>query len=215
MAGLEITKCMDVLTKYPQYHDLILQTFRQTIYFKTEEIIRNIQEILDEWEYNRIKSNHIYVCLLGNDNSKKWIYKKISTILPHHTVIKNGNIPEISKKHEILIIDDWVLSGISLREEIDKLNEIYKGKTLNITSISVVFTEMSEKCIDAYNIMCYYTRLLRPVKLQGNKQLIKQFFEEFTKTGEFVFPVHSEYKIPNGFGSFYEQCRTIPYKKYI
>src|SRR3990167_6056079 len=125
--GLDPELCQIVLDNNPKYVDIIRQLFKETSYMTTTYIIDAMTSIITEWKSKRNDELPLYVTL-PHDNqtgSEWWIYNQFKDLLPKHEVITEeldispheiNDIP-----HEIIALDDWMLSGQNMAERFELL----------------------------------------------------------------------------------------------
>lgn len=237
--GLNQEKCVSFIEKNQDHLNLLVRLFENTKYYKTSDVLDGIKIQILKWKSER-KDIPLYLPIPNIEiGSEIWLYNLFKDLLPEHQIMKNITDIPTEIEVELLLIDDWCLSGFNLLGTFDQLFYILgrnpDGK-YNFTTTVITFV-CTNTCRNNINGVCrsfrhsksdfkFYCQnivdsLYEHVKDIPEQQIIDfmiKYMPNIDPVPELLpFPVHFEHKIANQFGSYpliYKPCRNDVIKPY-
>lgn len=155
MEWVSSVKLDNLLSKYPQFTDNIMYVLENSNYVTKDDMIQRTRNLVLNWLSNRDSSKNLYVLLgkkykiCSSGLSRKWLYIECKDLLPKHKIIYENQL--ISDNNiEIVIIDDWALTGLSLENSIDSF--LRKNKHIKFSSLTFIITYCSINFDNIYNL---------------------------------------------------------------
>lgn len=241
---LDVARCVE-LPFYNKYKMIIDDLIDKTIYFTKDQVCQAIEQQIKEWLNSYDMQKKLYVLVSPKKvGSEHWIYRTFEHLLPEHTLCLNPNMFCITdfENSEILIMDDWCLSGTHASnilmnyiidpEEPNGTDSPFPELTANVTYIFAIMNYiMPEWFIESFNyfpnlrINVHGKYLIKPFgeicELDITPTLLYKFEREigtYTINGGTGFPVHLEYKIANKYSSYptiYSKLRNEPDRNFM
>lgn len=157
--GLNVAKCENFISQYPQFKEIFNLLFKHTKYYTIKNILDGITELTNKWLEERDTSNKLLIVVENDEiGSEIWFYNTIKSLLPDHTLIVTSPSFNLSRyvdifndyegKYEILYLDDWCLSGNNKLGIFDSMLYAYnvnlnrqKFNNFIVTSINFLVTD--------------------------------------------------------------------------
>lgn len=200
--------------KEHQIRDLLL---RHTHVIKKDNVIKEMRSLVSNWKRTRQERDLFVSCNAGSKiGSEQWIYLSVLDILPSHTILTKAT--SLTDGCEILYMDDWSLSGCNACAIFE--DNMYMNKASNVlyTFIFYLLTDEASSLISSLIERVYphvqyrminHTSVERFDHILENEGIdiadpdIVEFHRKYNPdTQSFAYPIVSDYKIPNQFGSY-------------
>lgn len=134
----------EMIILHPHFKDDIMYILENSNYIGKDDMIQRTRDLVSKWISDRDSNRNVYILMdeekkLG---SRKWLYIECYDLLPSHIVINPGQ--KINDNNpEIIIIDDWSITGIDLLRTI---NEFYcNNEHIKSSSITYIITYCSKE----------------------------------------------------------------------
>lgn len=230
--GFNEQKCIDFINQHPQFTDMLVRLFETTEYVTAVEVIKGLRTLIQQWLSERDSSLKLIVMVDSNNDigSEQWIYQQVKDLLPPHITVDKESFTDSNV--ELVMFDDWCLSGINMISTVDDKYFNLKQQELKIpTKTTFIIHIGTDRCFNVLNslsgttVSIYYTKLIKSLNAYID-DIPEQNAIEFMKTfspdldpelEQMQFPIHLEYKVANQFGSFpqiYNACRDGAVKPY-
>ena len=108
-------------------------------------MIQRTRNLVKQWLSNRDPTRNVYI-LMDEKNkigSRKWLYVECHDLLPFHTIINPKDKIKDNKNPEIVIIDDWSITGIDLMDTMDVFYQ--NNKEIKFSYITYIITYCSKE----------------------------------------------------------------------
>ncbi len=228
--------CIKLMDQHPKFQKIFNVLFDNTQYYTRQQVIDAIDRIITKWKTLR-QDRPLYVLLTMNKiGSEHYLYYHFKNMLPPHEIISNPDIK--INGGELVMIDDWCLSGNNLASSFEQIMYQIKDqvKDLIFTGIFAIATQSCLSTIRSVLHSSYPTisgkghvysdvkverfdHILKNSGQEFDPQLLNDFMKTFSPDIEsFAFPVHLEYKVANQFGSYptiYLMCREPPDRHFM
>jgi hypothetical protein len=185
-----------------------------------DEVITGIRRMIGEYFLHWPADELIYINLISNKiGSEHWIYLRIRDLLPNHKVLTSANFEELQNAH-VFYFDDWCLSGNNACSVLENLlydkRQSIEGLTYHI--LTYVGTEGARHEFEHLKKACYknitieflycekaflFSEKLVEKNVIWPIDVMHKFHAEYNPDTESEsYLIYSDYKIPNGFGSY-------------
>lgn len=200
-----------------RYEDIEQLLLDNTVFVSKQDVISGIRSLILEWKQARQPYRALYVyCPSDKIGSEQWIYLSVKDLLPSHKLLKDKN--DIHAGCEILYMDDWSLSGCHAMGSFEEM--MYKNTTPGVLH-TFIFYIMSKNAVKSVNRLVQDTyphvkyHILYSRMIAGFDEIlinhgidpgcasVVAFHKKVNPdTEEWSYPIVSDYKIPNQFGSY-------------
>ena len=223
--------CEAFVQNHPQFESKLRCLFQNTVYFTKECVVTTVVDMVKKYVSERNKDRKLVVLLEGNKiGSQHWLYLHYREFLgEHYFMSKMPHLltPEDIKllsESDVLLVDDMSLSGSFFSSLIENIVDLWKTH-FNYVVICAIGTENAESAlrINSYHkavinfefIIKNFAEILEENRIVPSKDFPVYFCPD---SEAYTYPVHTEYKIANQFGSYptiYENCRAPPDRSFM
>ena len=226
---MNTTHNLNLLKEYNT--NIIELLLKNTRVVTKQEVETNILRLIEQWKAERDESRDLYVNEptyykgTGDDVGRDRPYTLFKEHLPEHTLITSSVRP--TDGCEVLFINEWSLSGCTAAVAFEEV--LYRSglKDIKYTCIFNVSTKATESTLnrliesdqyDNIQLKIYYDSIIGPLDdiLKGegiaDSEIISFNKQVNPDTDCGSYPIVSEYKIPNQFGSYpviYEKVWSV------
>lgn len=237
MEHFDPIKVEKYIKKHPKIKNDILYILNNAMYFTKEQMISHTRELVSLWLKERDPSVQIYILFdTTKVSSGHWLYSNYKDLLEGLNVtcvFEENHIDMVeNKKCEIVIIEDWDISGQHMFETIECFLRYNSCKNSTFLGIFVCSSLRGLKwCQDSYfnstkyrsklkkypkdiprvGETCYLSQYFPKERLQvitryilknESSNLSQSYFKKRVSDRDELFLVHSEYKIPESFSAY-------------
>jgi hypothetical protein len=240
--GLDSTKYAEFSEKYPEHRPILDILFRETQYYTLAQIMTMLTDSIRSFISQRDPMKPLVIVMyIDKIGSEQYFYNACRHLLPPHYIhfqTNNNRLAKITVPTDLLVIDDWSLSGCNLYGTFDNILcecDQYKNPMITLNAVVAITTlpaiEGFIRTFEPLETKFYYSTVVPSLAAiliesnEGAEQIItymqrKQFYNYFSPDiQETAYPIHLDYKVANQFGSYpniYLPCRhTEPNKEFM
>jgi len=198
---------------YEKYFGVIHEIVENTTYLTGDEISGTVLKLVGNWLEKRDTSLRLVVLFSAKLGSQQWLYSHYENKLPVHVKATTADpLTWIDETHEVLVVDDFTLSGNFICSIID--SAICAGAHPKI--FTVVVAAASDGADRQFESLTggipvdFHIGHKVPIHI-GCDPRYEEYMQEYHADTD-AMPVSAfvtDYKIPNSFGSYESLYKLI------